>query len=506
MIRTTHRALTRPLAVVAALSLAATTGLVLAPASGAATGSGPACIDANLDRLAKATGGEMHAVILDGVCMVRHTFTVGRSDSFTVTAAAPVHGTVTLAGGGAGGGGGSGWENSTKAAGAEPESGAGAGGAGGSVASGSLTYTPSAAARHAAAGSAPDGTIDYTPSGAVGTAPGPITWPVGGSYGGGIQVTVGAGGTGGTGGSPEPGATAGGDGGRGGDSSFGPVTASGGRGGAGGVGGRGGTDPRAGGTTGGSNSQHSGGFVVGAVDHAAPGGAGAGGDGGDVGGGGPVAGGGDGGAGGDGVAFDLGDQRVLLGAGGGGGALDPASVPSAPRAGGAGGRAGLLSDGSSCTDCVGKGGSGGKGGAGEDAPDGYGGGGGGGGTDGSVTPGDSNAGAGGRGGDGVVMVMYEARQVPLPPRFTVGGLTQPNPISGVVTQPGYPVVLTGIDPNDLETSHAVTVAGRPDLGCTVEPGEDSCILTGLEVGQQYTVMVAATNPAGSSDPMAAMTT
>ena len=457
--------LRRPLAVASVLALTSGLMLSVAPTVGAQTlgqnfGQGGymvvsgteeiPCTDDNLDRLGRATGGEMHALVKEGICVIVHRFTSDGTFTLDARRAAPMQ--VLVVGAGGGGGGGSGWEDSTKASGAEPESGAGAGGAGGTVSGGTVSLDETT------------GHFTYTPittlgsSGIYGplysTPPSPAMNP-GATDGGApsmqlvpilkaIPVSSGTGGSAGTAGRSTAGSTVGGQGGRGGDSSFGEFVATGGGGGFGGTGAEGSEpgvqagalpDASSGGQKGGSNAQFMGGDIgtTPTLKHAAPGGAGAGG----VGTVPPdckvtllrcepttVA---DGGAGGVGFSTDAFTvATTAFGSGGGGGTLDPGSPPFANVAGGpcgggtdlcVGGTGGAGGDGEDALGwdhCGGSGApnTGGCGGTGEEATEATeastGGGGGGGGTDGSVTPGDSNAGKGGRGDNGVVYVRYAA--------------------------------------------------------------------------------------------------
>ncbi|MBU6330645.1 MAG: fibronectin type III domain-containing protein, partial [Acidobacteria bacterium] len=451
--------------------------------NGGVGGTGPIdCTDANLDRLARATGGEVHALETDAHCVVVHRFTSDGEFRITTRMTFPMQ--TLVVGGGGGAGGGSGWDDTLKASGAEPDSGAGAGGAGGEVlgadvsidaATGAFTYTPRDPSS--------DGAYIYTP-GVGSTAPSNIVTPV--------PVTVGRGGNGGNAGSSAPGTTVGGQGGNGGASAFGDLIARGGTGGFGGQGAEGATagvqngsatSPRAGGRKGGSNGIHWGADIglTPAIDHAAPGGAGAGEDG-HL----PVAvgsgRGGNGGDGGAGVAapgMSPTGKTILVGDGGGGGTINPASPPYTPVVGGSGGNGGtggLLSTG----------GKGGAGGVGGDAPDGYGGGGGGGGTDGSVTVGDSNAGRGGNGGAGAVYVRYLAAAAPATP-----------PAPTVVAGDGS--VTVSFDQFDDTTDyHVVWVAGDPSRSCTITPSTPTCVIEGLANGESYTFLAFAGNAAGES--------
>ncbi len=461
---------------------------------GGAGATGPIeCTDANLDRLARATGGEVHTLEADAHCLVVHRFAT--SDTFTITARVPFPLETLVVGGGAGGGGGSGWEDRLKAAGAEPDAGGGAGGAGGDVlggtvdinaSTGAFTYTPKDVGS--------DGHYSYTPGDVESTGSPSFTDPAGRTLS--VPVTVGAGGAGGAPGTSTAGSTVGGQGGSGGDSSFGEFVAYGGSGGFGGRGAEGSESgvqagwspsPRTGGRKGGSNSNFWGGDlgVIPVIDYAAPGGAGAS-ENGHL----PIEVGttGNGGNGGAGVAaIHFSDGMLKLGDGGGGGTISPASPPYAPVVGGAGGnggRAGLLS----------VGGAGGAGGDGQDAPDGFGGGGGGGGTDGSVTPGDSNAGRGGDGGAGVVYVRYLAAAAPVAP-----------PAPTVVAGDGS-VTLSFERFDDAADYYMLWVAGDPTKTCTITPPATSCVIDGLTNGENYQFLAYSGNAAGESDTSTASVT
>jgi len=453
--------------------------------AGGLFGTGPIdCTDDNLDLLARATGGVVHAVEQDDNCLVIHRFTANGSFTITSRPGFPLQILVVGAGGGAGGG--SGWEDSLKVSGAVPESGAGAGGAGGTVRSGDVgidagtgafTYTPTDVASG-------DGSYIYTPGVDRGGSPSNITTL--------IPVSVGLGGNGGRGGTSAAGSSVGGQGGNGGDSSFGEFTATGGSGGFGGRGGNGGAGDvqnsllsalRAGGQRGGSNGAYSGGDIgiAPTLDHAAPGGAGAS-ENGHL----PVAVGsaGNGGNGGAGVVVrNFFSNDISFGDGGGGGTTDPDAPPYAAVVGGNGGSGGLLVGASS-------GGKGGAGGAGENAPDGFGGGGGGGGNDGSITPGNSNADRGGNGGDGVVFVRYlalAAPATPAAPGVTAGDGSVTLTITPLAETPDY---------------YMMWVAGDPTKTCVIYPPETSCVIEGLENGEDYTFLAYAGNGAGESDTSA----
>ncbi|MSW46355.1 MAG: hypothetical protein F2837_10545, partial [Actinobacteria bacterium] len=302
------------------------------------------CVDGNLDLLSRGLGGAMYAVEIDGHCLVLHRFDT--SQTFDIVTRPGFAMQVLVVGGGGGAGGGSGWEDSTKAPGAEPESGAGAGGAGGDVysadvavdpATGAFTYTPRDPANI-------DGSYVYTPT-AIGPGVG-FSDPAGRTLS--TDITVGFGGFGGTAGTSTAGSTAGGQGGTGGESAFGSFRAGGGGGGFGGRGAEG-SEPRvqssigwlstrSAGQDGGSNSTHFG-FNLGSsptIEHAAPGGAGAAEDG-----HGPTAvgttgNGGNGGAGVVPVGF-FASSAPTYGSGGGGGTISPASPPFAADTGGSGG-------------------------------------------------------------------------------------------------------------------------------------------------------------------------
>jgi len=457
--------------------------------AGGLLGTGPIdCTDDNLDLLARATGGVVHAVEQDDNCLVIHRFTANGSFTITSRPGFPLQILVVGAGGGAGGG--SGWEDSLKVSGAVPESGAGAGGAGGTVRSGDVaidsttgafTYTPTDVENI-------DGSYIYAPGATQGSAA--FTDPAGRTLT--APVIVGNGGNGGNGGTSTSGSSVGGQGGNGGDSSFGEFTAIGGGGGFGGRGGNGGAGDaqnsllgslRAGGQRGGSNGVYSGGDIgiAPTLDHAAPGGAGAT-ENGHL----PVAVGsaGNGGDGGAGVVVrNFFSNDTSFGDGGGGGTTDPDAPPYAAVVGGNGGRGGLLVGASS-------GGRGENHGGGEDAPDGFGGGGGGGGTDGSVTPGDSNAGKGGRGGDGVVYVRYAALAAPGTPAV-------PSAVAGDGS-----VTLTITPLAETPDYYMLWVAGDPTRTCMIYPPETSCVIEGLDNGEDYTFLAYAGNSAGESDTSA----
>jgi LPXTG-motif cell wall-anchored protein len=471
------------------LALASGLALGLAPVADASSGVGSTppfgplyasdplpCTDDNLGSLARATGGEIHALVKEGECLIVHKFT--SDGTFTLDAGPNAPMQTFLLGAGGGGGGGSGWEDSTKASGAEPESGAGAGGAGGSPSLGTVFVDPTT------------GYFTYTPS-----SPGDLETSESPAHGAflcpsiSVPVTVGIGGTAGTAGSSTAGSTVGGQGGTGGTSTFGDIVATGGTGGFGGTGAEGSQpgvqfgmlgSPRAGGYKGGSNAAYAGG--IGSTSeflHAAPGGAGAAGNGFA-----PVSGatapstgnGGNGGLGFADLLFQNGSSPTpTFGSGGGGGTISPGSPPFAAVTGGTGGPEGF-------------GGSGGAGGDGQDALDGFGGGGGGGGTDGSVTVGDSNAGKGGRGGDGVVYVRYAARKAPAKPQAPV---VTPGDGSVTVTIPLLDVVAE---------YYTVWVENDPTKVATIYPPQDSVTLDGLENGTSYTIRVSAGNAAGYSEP------
>ena len=454
--------------------------------AGGLFGTGPiACTDDNLDLIARATGGEVHAMEKDGNCLVVHRFT--SNGSFTITSRPGFPLQILVVGAGGGAGGGSGWEDSLKVSGAVPESGAGAGGAGGTVgsadvgidaATGAFTYTPTDVASG-------DGSYIYTPGVDRGGLPSNIVTP--------IPVRVGLGGNGGRGGASTAGSTVGGQGSRGGDSSFGDFVAHGGGGGFGGRGGNGGagdvqnsvlSSPRAGGQRGGSNSKFAGGDIGLSPEytHVAPGGAGAAGPGYS-----PVLVGtnaiADGGNGGRGViSSDFSPLAVssAFGSGGGGGTLSPDSPPYSPSVGG---RCGGGID-----PCFG--GSGSTEGDGRNAPDGFGGGGGGGDTDGSITPGNSNAGKGGRGGDGVVYVRYAALAAPA------------TPAAPSVTAGDGSVTLTITPLAETPDYYMMWVAGDPTKTCVIYPPETSCVIEGLDNDEDYTFLAFAGNGAGESDTSA----
>jgi len=438
------------------------------------------CVDDNLDLLARGVGGSVHAVEIDDHCLVIHRFnTSDRFDIFTRPGFAMQ---ILVVGAGGAGGGGSGWEDSTKASGAEPESGAGAGGAGGDVysadvkvdpATGAFTYTPTDPENIG-------GSYIYTP-GAIpaGTS---FSDPAGRTLS--TDITVGLGGSSGTAGTSVAGSTAGGQGGAGGESAFGTFKAGGGSGGFGGRGAEG-SEPgvqssswwlsvRSAGQDGGSNSTHTG-FNLGSlptIEHAAPGGAGATEDGHAPTAVGTTGNGGNGGAGALVKNFFI--NPTPFGAGGGGGTISPASPPFAAVTGGTGGPEGF-------------GGNGAAGGNGEDALDGFGGGGGGAGGDGSVTVGDSNAGIGGKGGNGVVFVRYLALAAPATP-------AAPSVVAGDSS-----AILTITPLADTPDHYIVWVVGEPDKQCTVTPPETSCAIEGLTNGEDYTFETYAWNHAGESD-------
>ena len=255
--------------------------------NGGAGGTGPIeCTDDNLDLVARATGGEVHALKKDDNCLVVHKFASNGSFTITTRPGFPLQILVVGAGGGAGGG--SAWSDSTKASGAEPDSGGGAGGAGGNVGTadvsvdartGAFTYTPTATA----------GIFDSAP----GASGGAFTDPAGRSLSDSnspvrtltvtAPITVGSGGNGGAGGASTAGNTVGSQGTRGGDSAFGEFGASGGSGGFGGGGTEGSepgvqggwsASPRTGGQKGGSNTDFAGGDIGLSPEytHGAPGG------------------------------------------------------------------------------------------------------------------------------------------------------------------------------------------------------------------------------------------
>jgi LPXTG-motif cell wall-anchored protein len=442
------------------------------------------CVDDNLDLLARGLGGSVHAVKFDDHCVVIHRFNTSETFDIYTRPGFPMQ--ILVVGGGGGAGGGSGWEDSSKAPGAEPESGAGAGGAGGNVlsadvwvdsATGAFTYTPTEPGNI-------DGSYIYTPTAIpAGTS---FSDPAGRTLA--TEITVGLGGAGGTAGTSTAGSTAGGQGGAGGESAFGTFKAGGGGGGFGGRGAEG-SEPgvqsvnawrntRSGGQDGGSNAAHVG-FNLGSaptIEHAAPGGAGAAEDGhGPT----PVGTTGNGGNGGAGVTPRnfFASSAPTFGSGGGGGTISPASPPFAAVTGGTGGPEGF-------------GGRGGAGGNGEDALNGFGGGGGGGGTDGSVTVGDSNAGIGGKGGDGVVFVRYLALAVPNTPEA-------PTAVAGDSS-----ATLTITPLADTPDHYVVWVVGEPAKQCTVTPPETFCVIEGLTNGEDYVFETYAWNQAGESDSSA----
>jgi|GEM_PF-1605112 len=462
--------------------------------NGGAGGTGPIeCTDDNLDLIARATGGEVHALKKDDNCLVVHKFASNGNFTITTRPGFPLQILVVGAGGGAGGGGG--WEDSTKASGAEPDSGGGAGGAGGNVvtadvgvnpATGAFTYTPTATA----------GIFDSAPGRCCNDYPdsnSPVfTDPAGRTLSVTAPITVGSGGNGGAGGASTAGNTVGSQGTRGGESAFGDFTAGGGGGGFGGRGTEGSepgvqggwyASPRTGGQKAGSNATHWGGDLGTSpiIEHGASGGAGAA-ENGHL----PIAHAtaetiGNGGDGGAGVSTNFFSDVLSFGSGGGGGTIDPSSAPYAPVTGGKGGRGGLISD------VEGFGGNGGAGGNGQDAPDGFGGGGGGGGTDGSVTVGNSNAGRGGNGGDGAVYVRYAALAAPATPAapsVMAGNGSATLTITPLAVPPDY---------------YLLWVAGDPSKTCTITPPETSCVIEGLTNGESYTFLAFAGNSAGESD-------
>ena len=470
--------------------------------NGGAGGTGPIeCTDDNLDLIARATGGEVHALKKDDNCLVVHKFASNGNFTITSRPGFPLQILVVGAGGGAGGGGG--WEDSTKASGAEPDSGGGAGGAGGNVvtadvgvnpATGEFTYTPTATAGiFDSAPGASDGAFTDPAGRTLSDSNSPVfTDPAGRTLSVTAPITVGSGGNGGAGGASTAGNTVGSQGTRGGDSAFGDFTAGGGGGGFGGRGTEGSEpgvqggwspSPRTGGQKGGSNTDFAGGDIGLSPEytHGAPGGAGAA-ENGYM----PIAYAtaetiGNGGDGGAGVSTNFFPDVLSFGSGGGGGTIDPSSAPYAPVTGGKGGRGGLISD------VEGFGGNGGAGGNGQDAPDGFGGGGGGGGTDGSVTVGDSNAGRGGNGGDGAVYVRYAALAAPATPAapsVVAGNGSATLTITPLAVPPDY---------------YLLWVAGDPSKTCTITPPETSCVIEGLTNGESYTFLAFAGNSAGESD-------
>jgi hypothetical protein len=441
------------------------------------------CVDDNLDLLARGLGGTAYAMEIDGHCLVLHRFNSSQTFDIVTRPGFPMQ--ILVVGGGGGAGGGSGWEDSSKAPGAEPESGAGAGGAGGNVlsadvlvdpATGAFTYTPTDPGNF-------DGSYLYTPPAIpAGTS---VSDPAGRTLS--TEITVGFGGFGGAAGTSIAGSTVGGQGTAGGQSAFGDFRAGGGGGGFGGRGAEGSEigvqylwnlSPREGGQRGGSNAAYFG-FNLGSsptIEHAAPGGAGASEDGHEPTAVGTTGNGGDGGAGVSPRNF-FAFSAPTYGSGGGGGTISPSSPPFAAVTGGAGGPEGF-------------GGRGAAGGNGEDALNGFGGGGGGGGTDGSVTVGDSNAGVGGNGGNGVVFVRYLALAVPNTPEA-------PTAVAGDSS-----ATLTITPLADTPDHYVVWVVGEPAKQCTVTPPETFCVIEGLTNGQSYTFETYAWNQAGESDSSA----
>jgi len=444
-------ALRKPLAIASALALSAGVALAFTPTAGAS--GGLTCEDSNIPKLAKATGGLISVTEIGDTCYVLHYFDEGHigDSTFTITSKNPVDVDYLIAGGGGGGGGGSGWADGTKAGGTQPDSGAGAGGAGGEVKTGTASALVAG---------------DFT-------------------------VSVGAGGIAGAKGTSTAGSTVGSQGGNGGLSSFNSIVASGGAGGFGGTGIEGvasvsfspvsqtgvSGDPRAAGQYGGNNGSYVGGNLDKSQSYvlfAAPGGAGAGGNGGD-----PIM--ADGGAGGPGVTSNIRGFDVAYGGGGGGGTLDPGSFPYQQRLGGT---------------AVAGGGAGNSTGNGGNATAYRGGGGGGGNTDGSVTPGDSNAGFGGIGGAGQVILRYVALTAPLAPAAPT-----------VVAGDGH-VTATITPLAETPDSYTVFVVGDPSKSCEITPPETSCVIACLTNDTDYTFEAVAGNAVGdsvASDPSAIAT-
>ncbi|MBU6330495.1 MAG: hypothetical protein KGR18_11160, partial [Acidobacteria bacterium] len=111
----------RPLAIASAIALTAAVALTFAPTANAAAPS-VSCEDANLDKLAKATGGNLSTLETGGMCYVLHTFSsaiapatispgFSSSDTFTVTSSSPLDVEYLVVGGGGGGGAGGTWTN-----------------------------------------------------------------------------------------------------------------------------------------------------------------------------------------------------------------------------------------------------------------------------------------------------------------------------------------------------------------------------------------------------------
>ena len=433
-------ALRRPVAIAAAFALSAGTALAFAPTAGAAAPLD--CTDANLPKLAKATGGNISAVegtdgAGDTTCYVVHTFTGSIAASkgaqtFTITSKNPVDVEYQLVGGGGGGGAGSSRDDANRIPGQQPESGGGAGGGGGAVNIGATTL-------------------------------------VAGDY----SVTVGNGGAAGAVGGTTAGTTAGGQGGSGGDSTFDDFTAVGGTGGFGGGGTGSGTvqtgtssDPYAAGQRGGNSGSTPGGTLNAAPNQfAAPSGAGA-------------TGGGEssfsenGANGGNGFLSNISGSDIYYAGGGGGGTMHPASTPSRARVGGNGGNGG--------------GGAGNATGNGANGVDGLGGGGGGGRSDGSDTVGSTNAGAGGFGGSGVVFLRYVALAAPAAPA------------APTVVASDSQVTVTITPLAETPDIYTVFVVGDPSKSCEITPPETSCVITGLTNGTDYTFTSVAGNAAGES--------